>query len=290
MQGLMQRLKRRSLLALAAGLGLPAAAQTAAKPLRLISIGGAVTELVYELGAQNLLVGVDSTSLYPAVAQQLPNVGYARTLAAEGLLSLSPSLIVATEEAGPPAVLRQLEAARVPLHVLRAEHKFEGMIERTQRLGSLIGREVQAQVLVERLNSQWRSSQQTVQQLRQGHAAPKVLFVLSMGMNQIRIAGRDTAADAMLGYAGASNALQGVTGYKPLTPEAAIAAAPDLILATEQGLQVAGGIDGLLKVPGLALTPAGRARKVVSMEVMELLGFGPRLPQAVTRLAQALHA
>jgi iron complex transport system substrate-binding protein len=93
----------------------------------------------------------------------------------------------------------------------------------------------------------------------------------------------------MLRYAGAVNVLGGVEGYKPLTPEAAIAAAPDVILVTEQGLQAAGGIDGLLEAPGLAQTPAGRARRVVALEALLLLGFGPRLPQAVAALANALH-
>jgi len=289
-------MKRRHLLTLSAGLGLGmgvgSLARANAKPLRLISIGGAVTELVYELGLQQQLVGVDSTSLYPAAAQKLPNVGYARTLAAEGLLSLAPSLIVATEDAGPPAVLRQLEAARVPLHILRAEHRFEGLITRTERLGELLDRKAEAAALAARLKSSWATAQQGVQQLQKRagvQAAPRVLFILSHGMNQIRIAGQDTAADAMISYAGAVNALQGVTGYKPLTPEASIAAAPDFILGTEQGLEAAGGIEGLLKVPGLAQTPAGKARRVVALEALELLGFGPRLPQALGKLALALH-
>lgn len=281
---------RRRLLTLAAGLSVWPGPRAAAPAQRLVSIGGALTELVYALGQQQQLVGVDSTSLYPAAARGLPNVGYARSLATEGLLSLAPTLIVATEEAGPPAVLRQLEAARVPLQVLRAEHRLEGLLERNQRLGELLGRPAEAAALAARLNADWRASQQAVQRLRQGHAAPRVLFILSHAMNQIRVAGQDTAADAMLAYAGAQNALQDIKGYKPLTPEAAIAAAPDIILGTEQGLEAAGGADGLLRMPGLAQTPAGRARRVVALDALELLGFGPRLPQAVSRLAQALHA
>jgi len=286
------QVNRRQVLTFAAGLG--AMSYATAAPIRLVSIGGALTELVYELGAQGLLVGVDTTSLYPAVARKLPNVGYARTLSAEGLLSLNPSLVVATEDAGPPAVLRQLEAARVPLQVLRAEHRYEGLIERTLKLGALIERQPQAKALAARLDGAWAASQQQVKQLAQGLGqekhAPRVLFILSHGMNQIRIAGQGTAADAMIAYAGGVNALQDVSGYKPLTPEAVIASAPDVILATEQGLAAAGGVDGLLAIPGLAQTPAGRNRRVVAPEAMALLGFGPRLPQAVTALAQALHA
>ncbi|QPF75132.1 ABC transporter substrate-binding protein [Roseateles sp. DAIF2] len=282
-------LQRRRLLALGALAGLAPLARAAAPAHRIISIGGALTELIYALGAQEQLVGVDGTSLYPAAATKLPHVGYARTLAAEGLLSLAPTLIVATEEAGPPPVLRQLEAARVPLHVLRSDYRFEGVVERGLRLGELLGHPAEAQALLARLKAEWAGCQQQVAKLRAGHAAPRVLFVMSHAMNQVRIGGQDTGADAMIAYAGGANALQGFKGYKGLTPEAAIAAAPDVILATSQGLDTAGGVAGLLKVPGLAQTPAGAARRVIALETMELLGFGPRLPQAVARLAEQLH-
>jgi iron complex transport system substrate-binding protein len=292
-------LSRRDWLA-AACAGLPlgatlpslAQAQPQPTPRRVVAVGGALTETVYALGAQADLVGVDTTSLYPAAAQQLPSVGYARSLSAEGVLSLKPTLIIASGEAGPPAVLRQLQGAGVPLVTLDAEHRAEQVWARTQRLGTLLGREAAGGALAARLQREWQAAMARVQVLQApatNRRPPRVLFVLSHAMNQVRIAGRDTAADAMIRYAGATNALGEVAGFKPLTPEAAIAAAPDLILGTEQGLAAAGGIDGLLAAPGLAATPAGRARRVVALEAMFLLGFGPRLPQAVVQLAEALH-
>ncbi|WP_245643504.1 heme/hemin ABC transporter substrate-binding protein [Roseateles chitosanitabidus] len=284
-------LSRRHLLAMApAAALLPVVVPARAAARRVISVGGALTELIYELGAQGELVGVDSTSLYPVAATRLPNVGYARTLAAEGLLSLAPTMIVATEEAGPPAVLRQLETAKVPLHVLRAENRFEGVIERTRTLGELLGRQTQAAALVQRLQTEWAASRQLVTQVAAGHRAPRVIFILSNAANQARIAGGGTGADAMIGYAGGVNALGDAQGYKMLAPESAIAAAPDVILATSQGVEASGGIDGLLKLPGLAQTPAGQQRRVVVMETMTLLGFGPRTPLALKTLAQGLHA
>ncbi|MBB3195111.1 heme/hemin ABC transporter substrate-binding protein [Roseateles terrae] len=270
------------------GLMLPRSARAA--PQRVVSVGGALTEIIYAMGAQGDLVGVDSTSLYPADATRLPNVGYARTLAAEGLLSLAPTMIVATEEAGPPAVLNQLQSARVPLHVLRADHRFEGVVERTRKLGDLLARPVQARTLIDGLQQSWAQTQTTVARVSAGHPAPRVLFVLSNAGHQARISGSGTAADAMIRYAGALNALGTVQGYQTLSPEAAIAAAPDVILATSQGMDAVGGIDGLLRLPGLAQTPAARRRRVVSLETMEMLGFGPRLPQALAQLATALHA
>ena len=257
---------------------------------RIVSVGGALTETLYALGAQADLVGADTTSLFPQAARQLPSVGYARALSAEGVLSLRPTLIVATQEAGPPAVLRQIESARVPLTLLDADHRVEGVLARTQRLAELCGRADAGRALVADLQRNWTQTQkQGARRNTGGRPAPRVLFVLSHSMAQVRVAGSGTAADAMIRYAGAVNVLGGVEGYKPLTPEAAIAAAPDVILTTEQGLQATGGIDGLLRAPGLAQTPAGRTRRVVALDALFMLGFGPRLPQAVAALADALH-
>jgi iron complex transport system substrate-binding protein len=285
---LLNRTRRTLLTALAGG----AVWQTShAAPRRIVSIGGAITETLYALGAQDELVGVDTTSLYPAAARALPSVGYARQLSAEGVLSLRPTLVVAGEEAGPPPVLRALEAARVPLAVLDGGHRFEGVVERSVRIAALCGRDPQGQALAQQLKTQWQSARERVAVLSRSAAAPRALFVLSHAAGQIRVAGRETAAHAMLGYAGTVNVFSdSFTGYKPLTPEAAIAAAPQVIVATEQGLEATGGVDGLLKAPGLAQTPAGQARRVVALDALLLLGFGPRLPQAVAALAEAMFA
>jgi iron complex transport system substrate-binding protein len=116
------------------------------------------------------------------------------------------------------------------------------------------------------------------------------MFVLAQSPAQVLVAGSSTAAHAMLTYAGATNAVQGVKGYKPLTPEGLIAAQPDCLLVTEQGMRAAGGIEALMKLPGLAQTPAGRSQSVVAMDALRLLGFGPRMPEAVLELHQAFHA
>lgn len=254
---------------------------------RIVSVGGALTETLYAMGAQGDLVGVDTTSLYPLAATQLPSVGYARTLSAEGVLSLRPTLVVASGEAGPPAVLRQLADAGVVLQVLEADHRLEGVLVRTRQLGVLVGREAAANQLAVRTAQDWRSVLAQVAAAPQ--PGPRVLFVLSHAINQVRIGGRHTAADAVIRFAGGRNAFGDVEGFKPLTPEAAIAAEPDVILTTDQGLQAAGGIDGFLAAPGLAATRAGRARRVIAMEALFMLGFGLRLPQAVAELATRLR-
>lgn len=255
---------------------------------RMVCVGGALTEIVYALGASADLAGVDTTSLYPAAAQALPSVGYARTLSAEGILALAPSMVLATEDAGPSSVLRQLENAGIAVHILAANHQFEGLLQRIQKVGELTGRTQEASEFQVRLRSDWQGVRASVE----AHSAvsPRVLFILSHSMSQIMVAGQETSADAMLRYAGARNAMQGFSGFKPLTPESVIAAQPDIILLTDLGLKAVGSKAAILKLPGLTQTPAGRKQRIVSMETMLLLGFGPRLPLALRELDRSLQS
>jgi iron complex transport system substrate-binding protein len=265
---------------------LPRGARAANR--RLICVGGALTEIVYALDASADLAGVDTTSLYPPAAQALPSVGYARTLSAEGILALAPSMVLATEDAGPSTVLRQLENAGIAVHVLAANHQFEGLLQRVQKVGELTGHVREATELQTRLRNEWQLVRTNIE--THSAASPRVLFILSHSMSQIMVAGQETSADAMLRYAGARNAMQGFTGFKPLTPEAVIAAQPDIILLTDLGLKAAGSKAAILKLPGLAQTPAGRKQRIVSMETMLLLGFGPRLPLALKELGRSLQS
>lgn len=292
MRGLNRRDRRRWLAGAAAAAGLAAAGPACARPVqRIVSVGGALTETLFALGAQGELVGVDSTSFFPEAARRLPVVGYQRALSAEGVLSLAPTLLLATEEAGPPAALRRIEAAGVAVHRLDAGHGAQGMFDRTDRLAALAGREAEGAALRVRLRADWRDALDRVAALRPADPArrPRVMFVMARSASQVRVAGRGTGADALLAYAGARNACDAFDGYRALSPEAALAAAPDAIVATEDGLTALGGVDALLRLPGLAPTPAGRDRRVVAVEIVAALGFGPRLPQAVRGLAEGLH-
>ncbi|PXX41632.1 iron complex transport system substrate-binding protein [Undibacterium pigrum] len=259
---------------------------------RIISVGGAITEIIFALNASNDLVAVDTTSNFPESVQKLPNVGYARALSAEGVLALAPTQIIASEDAGPPAVIRQLTSSGIPLAVLPAHHKFEGVLDRIKQIGELTGTQAQAATLMQSLQQEWTRVRTPIEQ-RKGKG-PKAVFILAHAPNQIMVAGRETAAHAVLEYAGASNALTGAngssgfSGYKPLTPEAMIAAQPDIILVTDQGLKASGGIESVLKLPGVEQTPAGRKRRVLSQEAMLMLGFGPRLPSAISQLDSAI--
>jgi iron complex transport system substrate-binding protein len=253
---------------------------------RIVSVSGALTEIVYALGAEDALVGVDTTSTWPAAARDLPQVGYQRTLSAEGILSLRPTQVLLTPDAGPPEVLALLEQARVPLHRVSAEPSPRALLDNVRAIAAALGRTAEGERLALRLEHELTA---LTARLRALEDAPRVLFLLNTGQGQLLASGSDTKADAMLALAGARNAVSGYRGYKPLSAEAAAAAAPEALLITSEGLRLAGGLVGLRAGPGLALTPALREGRVVEMDGLLLLGFGPRLPQALRELALALH-
>lgn len=254
-------------------------------PRRLVSVGGPISEIVFALGVGGEVIGVDSSSAFPAEAARLPQVGYQRTLSAEGILALHPSMVLASQDAGPPAALEQLRSAKIPVHVIQAEPSAAGASAKIRAVAAALGRGPQGEALVAALEK----SLAEARALAAGKPKLRVLCVYARGAGTVLISGKGSAAAAMVELAGAENAAPGIEGSKPLTPESALAARPDVLLATTHGIAGLGGVDGLLKQPGLGDTPAGKARRVVVLDDLLLLGFGPRTGDATRQLIEAIH-
>ncbi|MBN9528687.1 MAG: ABC transporter substrate-binding protein [Alphaproteobacteria bacterium] len=270
---------------LAIALALVAATRAQAAD-RVVAVGGALTEIVYALGAADLLVGVDTTSQYPAAARTLPQVGYMRQLSAEGVLSLSPTLLLITEEAGPPAVLRQLQAAGLRTVLLPGGYQPGAVRARIEGVAKAVGQEDRGQALAARVDQDVAR----IAEALKGAREPRVLFLMTgtAGGTPLASGGR-TAADALITLSGGINAVSAYDGYKPLTPEAALAADPDFILVPAHAIDALGGVKALAAMPGLKDTRAVRANRVVAMDMLTMLGFGPRIAVAMRQLAAALH-
>jgi iron complex transport system substrate-binding protein len=249
---------------------------------RVVAVGGPVTEIVCALGEEGQLVGVDSSSVYPESVTKLPQVGYQRQFSAEGVLSLRPTLVLASVHAGPPAAITQLRAAGAKVEIVPSLDSIDGAREKIRVVARALGCVERGAQLIRRLD----------EELAAVHIAAtkqRVLFLLAHGGGTLLAAGQETAADAMIRLAGGENAVTGYTGYKPLTAEAAVAAAPTVVLVTTRGLAAVSGELELWKFPGLGLTPAGKSQRLVVMEDLLLLGFGPRTGQAVAKLAAELR-
>ena len=284
---LSRRLVLRAAPAAACGLALPMWALAAPKARRLVTVSGAITEVVFALGAESLLVATDTTSLYPEAAQKTAKVGYMRQLSAEGLLSLKPDAVISTTEAGPPVVIDQVRSAGVLVELIKADHTWAEVGRKVEVVGRVTGLEAQARTLQAKLDAQWAATQQ---QVARAPRKPRVLFILSHSATP-QVSGDKTAASAIIAYAGGVNALAGsFDGYRPMTAEAMASAAPDFILTTEQGIEALGGTEKFWQRPELALTPAFRHRALIAQDALLLMGFGPRLPESVRGVHTRLYA
>jgi iron complex transport system substrate-binding protein len=281
-------LRRRHLALLVAGLlagGWPDRRVRAAAA-RIVAAGGVITEILYALGLADQLVGVDATSLHPpdALATK-PNIGYVRALSAEGILSLTPTLVIAIESAGPPEVLRLIADAGVPIHRLDEALTPDAVSRRIEEVGLLAGAEAQAQALAAEVAARFAA----LAPRRAAIRAPKrVLFILSLQGGRAMVGGSTTSADAMIRLAGAENAAAAVDGYKPVSDEAVIAMAPELLLTIARGGHAIAP-EELFALPAFAAIPAAATRAVITMDGLYLLGFGPRTPHAVQDLMDALY-
>ena len=252
---------------------------------RIVTVGGAVTETVFALGAGERVIAVDSSSVYPEVATRRTIVGYQRTLAAEGILALEPTLVVAAAEAGPASTLEALRRAGVRVEIMPAADSIATTGARIRAIGAAIGSADTAATLATSVEAAATRATEVAPRTKR-----RVLFIYARGGGTTMVSGKGTPAAAMLTLAGAESAITAWDGFRPLTAEAVVDAAPDVVLLPSRGLDALGGIDGVLALPGLAATPAGAARRVITLDDQLLLGFGPRLPAAIDELARALAA
>ncbi len=252
---------------------------------RIVSIGGAVTEILYRLGHSSEIVGVDSTSLYPAEALKTKaNVGYVRALGAEGVLSLNPSLVLASESAGPPDALRLIEQAGVPIIRVSDEPSPHGIVKRVEMIAQAVGASDAGAALVAEIETGFKR----LAEARAKVARPaRALFVLSVQNGRPLVGGQGTTADAILQLAGATNVAASLNGWKSLSDEGLIAAAPDAIVMMQHG--PGGEAPDVFTFPAFAATPAANGRRQIVMDSLYLLGFGPRTPDAARELMAALH-
>lgn len=277
---------RAGLFALLTVAGTAGAASAEGQPKRILSIGGAVTEIVYALGQEGRLIGRDATSTYPAAAEALPNVGYMRALAPEGVLSIDPDLILAREGSGPPEAVEVLRSAGVPFVDVPERFTAEGIADAIRVVAAALDAEPEGKRLRAELSGQMEKLAAATAGVEE---RKRVLFILSMQDGRILASGTGTAADGIIALAAGRNAIEEFEGYKQLTDEAVITANPDVILMMDRSGDHSVDEDTLFAHPAFATTQAAMDRALVRMNGLYLLGFGPRTAAAALDLAKVLY-
>ena len=253
---------------------------------RVLALGGSITEIAVALGAEDRLIGRDTTSTFPPSVTALPDVGYFRALSPEGVLALNPDLILSEDGAGPPEALDVLHAAGIPFIVAGKDTTPEGLIAKIETVAKALDLPDEGKAL----------AATTAAGLAQAKAKaasvtdPKrVLFVLSLQGGRIMAGGEGSSAESIIALAGGINAGTGFEGYKQITDEAVIAAAPDVILMMDREGDLAISNESVLSHPALSQTPAAGTGAILRMDGLLLLGFGPRTPQAAADLHALLY-
>ncbi|GAA3850829.1 ABC transporter substrate-binding protein [Streptomyces lacrimifluminis] len=257
---------------------------------RIVPLSGSLSEIVFTLGLGDRVVARDITATF-AQAEKLPVVTRNHDVSAESVLSLRPDLVIAETTTGPEEAIGQIRDAGVPVLVIDPAKDLGDVGPRIQAVADALGVPAAGKGLTKRSEDRIAAVREKIPDRAE---RPRVAFLYLRGSASVYlIGGRGSGATSLLEAAGAvdAGADSGLEkDFTAITTEALAQAAPDAILVMTKGLQSVGGIDGMAGIPGVAQTPAGMERRVVSVEDGVLLNYGPRTDQVLTSIVAQLYA
>ncbi|WP_297617224.1 heme/hemin ABC transporter substrate-binding protein [Nocardia sp.] len=258
---------------------------------RIIAVDryGTLTQTVYALGLGSKLVGRSTSAAFPAV-KDVPNVaGGSGSMSVEAIAAQRPSVFLTDSTSATPVMRDQLKALGITVVYFDPQRTMDAVVPQIEAVANALGVPDAGKKLGQRTHDEIAAAIATVPQ-----QDPKLrmafLYLRSTAITMI--AGPGSGADSLVAAIGGTDAgtASGVKEpFVPITSEALIAAAPDVILVMSDGLASVGGVDGLAKIPGIAQTPAGRNKRVVDMSDAVLLSFGPNTGRVVAALAKAVY-
>lgn len=257
---------------------------------RIVSLGGDITEILFELGLGDRVVAIDVTTTHPESAAALPVVGFAQQLAAEPVLAFEPTLVIGDEMTAPSEAIDQLRNAGIPVVILPTQSTLDGVSDKIDQVATIVSATEAGAELGGRVEQDIAAAQE----LLEGSAAepPRVAYVYVRGEQLVLLFGQGIATNAMIVGAGAidAGAESGVFGAVPMTPEALVAAAPDVIVLPEAGLAALGGTEAFAALPGVAETPAGENRAFLAYDEAYFFNLGPRAGLALETFINDLYS
>ena len=249
---------------------------------RLVTIDGSLTEIVYALGAEKNLVARDDTSVYPREVFKLPSVGYMRALSTEGVMSVNPSKILITSGAGPKNVLEQLQTSKIDVVTIDTKNSLEGVRRKITDVGKALNTEDKIEAVLTQYDADVKALKQLIDEKGSAFTGKKALLFLGMSASQMNAAGQFTKGQAVIDALGMMN---GAThkAFKPLSTESMLSINPEVIIVTTHG-----AVDKNQMMKMFSFTKAYQNNQIVFIGTAELLGFGPRLPQSLIKVANQL--
>ncbi|WP_394179511.1 hemin ABC transporter substrate-binding protein [Marinomonas posidonica] len=254
---------------------------------RIAVAGGSITEIIYRLGEQDKIVGVDSTSTYQAADKTHPLLGYVRNISVEGLLSLQPDLLIGESDTGPSKALEQVRAVGLNTVIIEEDDSIDAIKSKIRTVGRLLQVENKAEHLINEIQLDIDALAYANDKLnKQSKHKPKVLFLLTLQNGAPIAAGQHTSAHTTITAAGGNNALENEKGWVKLSPEAALELNPDVIVVMNRPDAT---LEAVAQLAHFKYTEAVKNNAVYSIDGGYLLGFGPRTPQAIIELGTMIH-
>ena len=257
---------------------------------RVVSLNGDITEIIYELGLGDQVVAVDVTTTYPEEAaaknEAGDTVGFHQQLSAEAVLRFNPTLVIGDTQVAPMEVVDQLRQAGVPVVIIEYQTTLEGVSEKINQVAEVLG--VDGGNLAERVSDEIEGARQLAADF---DTEPNVAYVYLRGPQVVFLFGAGMPTQAMIEAAGAIDAgvASGVFGPAPLTPEALIAAAPEILVLPEAGLQALGGLEAFEELPGVSQTPAAESGNYLVYDEAYFFNLGPRTGEALLEFVEDLY-
>lgn len=261
---------------------------------RVVVISNVYNEIIWALGAQDKVVGVDLSSTYPPEVKNVTTVGYHRALTAEGILSLHPDTIIHDNNIGPPQVVEQLKGLSIPMKTFAAKNNsIDGTKALIREMGAYFNKAERAEELCRKLDEQMAASLKDAEKYTDH---PRVAVIhFGRASNTYLLVGKSGDGDAagagkMVEWAGGQMAIEGNGMQRMTSPEIVAQANPDIILVTDYGFDQAGGtIDGIKNLPGVATSNAAKNNRIYRVEENQLMYFGPRTGENITKIASIIH-
>ena len=257
---------------------------------RIIPVNGDLAEVVWALGLGDNVVATDISATYPAAADATAKIGYQRALVAETILTYEPTVILADDLAGPPEVLEQLRTTGIPVVIIDRTKTVDSPMAKVAAVAQALGVPTRGDALVETMRAEVDSALAASETAVAESGRPRVLALYLRGSTVQLTFGKGSGVDVFIDAAGGLDVgtEAGIVDTQQLSTEAIVAAQPEILLVTTTGLESVGGVDGLVAIPGIGETPAGKNRWVLAYEDQYLYGFGPRIGQLLTELVDGV--
>ncbi len=254
---------------------------------RIVCVSKQLTEIIFAVGGDTALVGVDLSSTYPEAAKKITTVGYHRALNAEGIISLNPTCVWHDGNIAPEHVIDQVKKVGIPMR----EFKAGPTIDSTEWLIRTVAKEFHNEKKGEEICAKLEADMSKLDSARKSYTdKPRVLIIhFGQAANKYFVFNRKGVPEQMLEWAGAENAADTAQKWRDLSPEVIAQAQPDVILATDFGYDLQGSLEKFKQLPGIALSPAAKNNRIYRIEEHDLVYLGPRTGENVLEIMRLVH-